>query len=115
MVDECTIRRLAGKVTDPDTGASVPSYDVLYTGKCKVQNAMAQAARTDAGEDYLLLLRLEVHLPMSVAGLKAGDEIVITAAAHDSDLPGRIFRIHDLAHKTYATARRVGVLEKTGS
>jgi hypothetical protein len=115
MQDECTIRRTTGRTTDPDTGASVPTYDVLYTGKCRVQASLAQAARADAGEDYLLLLRLEVHLPMSVTGLKAGDEIVITDAAYDPDLPGRVFRIHDLAHKTHATARRVGVIEKTGS
>jgi hypothetical protein len=115
MVDACAIRRRTGSVTDRDTGASTPTYAALYSGPCKVQNSRAEAGRSDVGEDYLLLLRLEVHLPMSVTGLQAGDEIVITAAAHDADLPGRVFRIHDLAHKTFATARRVGVIEKTGS
>lgn len=115
MVDTCTVRRRTGSTTDRDTGASTPSYTTLYTGPCKVQNSRAEAGRADVGEDYLLLLRLEVHLPAAVTGLQAGDEIVITSAAIDADLPGRVFRIHDLAHKTWATARRVGVIEKTGS
>jgi hypothetical protein len=115
MVDACVIRRRTGSATDPDTGASTPTYSTLYAGVCKIQNSHAEAGRTDVGEDYLLLLRLEVHLPIAVIGLQVGDEITVTAAAYDADLPGRVFRIHDLAHKTFATARRVGALEKTGS
>lgn len=115
MEDACVVRRRTGTVTDPDTGTSVPAYAVLYTGKCRVQNALAQAGQVTAGQDYLLLLRIEVHLPISVTGLKAGDEITITAAAYDPDLPGRVFTVRDLMHKTHATARRVGAIEKTGS
>lgn len=115
MVDACVIRRRTGAVTDPDTGASAPTYTTLYTGPCRVQSALAQAARADPGEDFVLLLRLELHVPMSVVGLQVGDEATITAAAHDPDLAGRVFRIRDLAHKTHSTARRVGVIEKTAS
>ncbi len=46
---------------------------------------------------------------------QVGDEIEITASVHDADLLGRVFRIHDLAHKTHATARRVQCVERTGS
>lgn len=115
MVDECVVRRRVGATTDPDTGASTPTYADVYVGKCRLQTSRAEAGRTEAGEDFLLLLRLELHLPMSVTGLQVGDEATVTAAAHDPDLPGRTFRIHDLMHKTHATARRVGVIEKTGS
>jgi hypothetical protein len=115
MCDTCTVRRRTGSATDRDTGASTPTYSTLYAGMCKVQGTQAEAGRTDAGEDYLLLLRMEVHLPVAVTGLQVGDEITITAAPHDADLTGRVFRVHDLAHKSWATARRVGVIEKTGS
>lgn len=115
MVDACTIARIGTRVTDTTTGAVTTPRTTLYTGQCRVQQQKADAQREDAGEDHLLLLRIEVQLPMSVTGLKVGDEITITASAHDADLVGRVFRVHDLAHKTHATTRRVQCLEKTGS
>jgi hypothetical protein len=115
MVDACTITRVGTRVTDTTTGEVTEPVSTLYTGQCRVQQAQAQATEETVGEDHLLLLRLEVQLPMSVTGLEVGDLITITASAHDPDLPGRVFRIHDLAHKTHATARRVQCVEKTGS
>lgn len=114
MRDACTIRRAFGGTTDPDTGYPTATYSALYAGQCRVQQHQASADRQDIGEDQLLLLRLEVQLPMTVVGLQVGDEITITASA-DPDLPGRVFRIHDLAHKTDATSRRVQCTERTGS
>lgn len=113
MVDACSIRRRTGESTDDD-GNVVPTYgEPLYSGKCRIQQPNAQAAQADVGEDYLLLLRIEVQLPMSVTGLEVGDEITVTASRHDPDLPGRVFVVRDLAHKSHATARRVGVTERT--
>lgn len=115
MVDACTITRVTGRTTDPDTGEVTDTRSTLYTGACRVQQAQASAQREDVGQDHLLLLRLEVQLPMSVVGLQVGDEVTITASEADEDLPGRVFLVHDLAHKTEATARRVQCLERTGS
>ncbi len=118
MVDACTIRRrnAPGDVTDPDTGQITQAYvsPDPYTGKCRVQQQQAQAQQQDAGEDYTLLLRLEVQLPVvGSEGLQVGDEVTITAAAHDADLVGRVFLIRDLFHKTDASSRRVSVTERT--
>lgn len=115
MVDTCTVRRRTGETTDPATGVVTPAYlsPNPYTGRCRVQQAQAQAQQYDAGQDYLLLLRLEIQLPMSVVGLQVGDEITITTSVNDADLVGRIFLVHDLAHKTDATARRVQCTERT--
>lgn len=114
MVDTCTIRRRTGETTD-EYGQISPTYgDPLYTGRCRVQQAGAQAGAQQPGEAYVLLLRLEVQLPMSVVGLEVGDEITVTASAHDPDLVDRTFLVRDLAHKTHATARRVQVTEQTG-
>lgn len=113
MVDACTIRRRTGTTTDDD-GNVVPTYGPdLYSGKCRIQQPNAQATQADVGEDHLLLLRIEVQLPMSVTGIEVGDEITVTASAHDPDLVGRVFLVRDLAHKTHATSRRVGVTERT--
>lgn len=115
MVDACTIRRAAAGTTDPDTGVPSPTYTALYAGKCRIQQSVVQAQQHDVAEDYQLLLRLEVQLPMAVTGLLVGDEVTVTASVHDADLVGRVFRVRDLAHKTHATARRVQVVERTGS
>lgn len=117
MVDACTIRRASGSgTTDPVTGVGTQAYTDLYAGPCRIQQHQATADRQDIGEDSLMLLRLEVQLPVAgTEGLKVGDEITMTSAANDADLVGRVFRIHDLSHKTEATARRVQCIERTGS
>lgn len=116
--DTCVIRRPTGETTDPDSGDVVKSYldPDPYTGqKCRVQQSIAQADRHDVGENFELQLRLTVQLPMAVVGLEVGDEITVTAvgAGSDPDLVGRTFLVRDLFHKTEATARRVGVTERT--
>jgi hypothetical protein len=113
MVDACTVTRAGMPVTDAN-GDVTSTPTTVYTGKCRVQQHQATADEKDIGEDNLLLLRVEVQLPMSVTGLEVGDVITMTASANDPDLPGRAFRIHDLAHKTEATARRVQCVEVTG-
>lgn len=113
MVDECTIRRRTGETTDPDSGVITPTYDTVYEGRCRVQQPAAQATEESPGEQHALMLRLEVHLPMNVTGIEADDEVTITASVHDPDLPGRVFVVRDLAHKSHATARRLGVQERT--
>jgi len=114
MVDTCTIRRATGETTGPG-GVVTPTYTVIYSGKCEVQQSAmgASASPQDAGEAYALMLNLTVKLPMSLTGLRTEDEITIDTSALDPDLPGRVFLIRDLAHKTHATARRVGVVERT--
>lgn len=117
MQDTCIIRRPdAGGTTDPVTGFPSQTYTALYTGPCRVQQHQATADRQDVGEDNLLLLRVEIQLPVvGTEGLEVWDQVEITAATNDADLVTRVFLIHDLAHKTDATARRVECTERTGS
>lgn len=112
MVDTCTIRRVTGETTDVD-GVITPTYLALYSGVCRVQQKQPYAERKDAGEAYLLALRLEVQLPMTVTGLEPDDELTIVTSLMDADLPGRVFVVRDLAHKTEASSRRVQCQEIT--
>jgi hypothetical protein len=113
MNDACTIRRRTGDGPAAADGSVSPTYTTLYTGQCRVQQVTTEPTAADAGEDRQLLIRLTVQLPISVTGLEAADEITITAAAHDADLVGRTFLINGLHHKSNATSRRVGVIERT--
>lgn len=112
MVDTCTIRRVTGEATDAD-GVITPTYTALYSGACRVQQQQPYAERKDAGQAFLLALRLEVQLPMTVTGLEPDDELTIVTSLMDPDLPGRVFKIRDLAHKTDASSRRVQCQEIT--
>lgn len=115
MVDTCTIRRKTGQTTDPDTGITTPTLSTIYTGQCRVQIRGRGVTRPeeDVGEAYLLLLQVELQLPMTAVGLEVRDEATIDSSESDPDLVDRVFSVRDLAHKTDATARRVGCMEVT--
>lgn len=114
MVDTCAITRVTGHTTDPDTGVQTPTVADIYTGACRIQQHVPGGARpADVGEAYQLLLRLEVQLPVTVTGVAVSDTVTITAAAHDTDLVDRVFRVRELMHKTHPSARRIGVEELT--
>ncbi len=114
MVDTCVIKRVIGETTDSFSGVITPTYETLYTGKCRVQHGEAQAREeSSVGQAYLLMLILHLQLPMSVTGLQVDDQVTITASVHDPDLAGRTLCIRDLFHKSHATSRRVSVQERT--
>lgn len=114
MVDAVSVSRGGGGTVDDLTGAVTGGGTSIYTGKAKIQQATAMGQRVDAGEVSTVLLRLEVHLPVvGSEGVARGDVVTVTAAAHDAALVGRTFIVHDLAFKTFATARRLGVEEAT--
>jgi hypothetical protein len=114
MVDTCSIRRKTDETTDPDSGDITRTWLALYAGRCRVQQPQALARPHDVGEDFLLVARLEIQLPVAAtAGLLVRDEVTITAAVRDPDLVGRVFLVHELPRKTDASARRVSVIERT--
>lgn len=114
MTDACVVRRKTGTVTDPVTGKITPTYTTVYTGKCRIQQATANPGDTTAGDAELLMVPRVLSLPVaSSLGLRAGDEVEMTASAHDPDLPGRRFVVRGEFAKSHATARRLGIEEVT--
>lgn len=114
MADQCQIRRVVSETTDPASGVITPTYTTIYAGPCRLQHGEAQAReQTNVGQQYLLMLVLELQLPMSVTGLQVDDQVTVTASALDADLVGRVFAIRDLFHKTHATSRRLRIQERT--
>jgi hypothetical protein len=117
MGDACTIRREnTSDTTDPVTGVGTRTYTTIYTGKCRVQQQAAIARPHDVGENEVWLVRFDLQLPVATsAGLRVGDQVTITASVNDPDLIGRVFAVNELAHKSEATSRRVGIIEETAS
>lgn len=114
MLDTCTITEDTASVTDQDTGVQTITTETIYSGPCRVQQRVPGGARpADVGEAFQLMLRLEVQVPMSATGFKPGQKVTIDSSVNDADLTGRVLRIRELAHKTEATARRLGVEEVT--
>jgi uncharacterized protein YwlG (UPF0340 family) len=112
MVDTCVIKRRTGQTTGAG-GVITPTFTTLYTGKCRVQVKTAARQGGDIGQAYVVVEEREVQLPMTVTGLREGDQITITAAALDPDLVGRAYVVHDVVAKTQLTSRRATVLEVT--
>ena len=116
MIDACTITRVTGSSTDPQTGVVTPTLSTIYTGACLFQHPPQPGLATSAvvGEAQLYQLPMAVHVPVTVTGVQVGDIVTATASVLDADLVGRKFWLRELAHKTYMTARRLGIEEVTG-
>lgn len=117
MVDACTIGRPSlTHTTDPTTGAVSYPTTPLYSGKCRVQ--MMTGVRGDnldlAGERAWVVQSAIISIPASVSGIRVGDMIHITASQMDPDLLERTYRVQDVTHKSFLTARRLICQEVTG-
>jgi hypothetical protein len=116
MTDQCVIKRVTGRSTDPNTGVVTTTTTTLYTGKCRIQAwsrlGVPAAVPEVVGAQYERLLRIELQLPIvGTEGLQDGDVLTITSAAHDADLVGRTLVVHDPSIKSEATSRRCGAIE----
>jgi hypothetical protein len=116
MRDEVTITRATGSASfDENTGretAGTPT--TVYTGPCRVQRRNVAEQTPEAGERTVTVQDVELHVPVTATGIDVGDLATINSAALDPELVGRRFRVVGLAHKTFATARRLRCEEVTG-
>jgi hypothetical protein len=115
MTDACTITRTS-QVTNLQTGVVTNTTTTIYTGRCKFQQLVTGglARPVSVGEAEVWQLPLHVHVPMTVTGVRVGDIVTASASVLDPDLVGRTFWVRELFHKSYATARRLGLEEVTG-
>jgi len=112
MLDACTVQRPGTPVTDPDGAVSTPLAEV-YTGRCKVQQTISQASNPSAGGHQFTVQDSRVDFPVMAGPLAVDDVVTMTASVLDPQLVGRVFRVTELFHKSYATAQRTRVSEIT--
>jgi hypothetical protein len=116
MQDAVTIKRTTGSSTDPDTGVVTPTQSTLYTGKAKIQirQQAASATPTSIGEAEVFIGQVEVHVPITVTGIRPDDLVTVTASVLDADLVGKTYRVRGIADKSFLTARRLAVIGVSG-
>lgn len=113
MVDTCAITIAGSKVWDEDNGKWTTGEDEIYNGKCRVQSTLTNENNPNAGERNWTVQSDSLQLPMSVTGIPIGAKVTALTSEFDPDLPGRVFLVAALAHKTHMTARRYRVEEIT--
>ena len=116
MQDACTVTRITGQSTNTQTGAVTNTTSTVYSGRCKIQQVVTGglARPASVGEAQVWQLPLHAHLPMTAVGVQVGDIVTVAASVLDADLVGRTFWVRELFHKSYATARRLGLEEVAG-
>jgi hypothetical protein len=115
MVDTCVIRRTTSESTDRLTGHTLAITSVVYNGRCRIQQRVVPNQETELADAEVVVVARDLQLPVATSvGVRAGDEVEMTACVHDEDLVGRRFRIRGEHTKTHATARRLAVEEVTG-
>jgi hypothetical protein len=114
MQDTCTITRVTGETTDPETGRVIPTTVGVYSGKCRLQQRALISRSVDVGEAYVYQVPYELHIPMDVTGVQIQDVVQVDSSALDQDLVGRSWWLKGLAGGTQKTARRFSVEEVVG-
>lgn len=112
MTDSCRVERAASKpTTDPVTGRVARSSSEVYTGKCRLQQSLAQAATKEAGEHVFTEQGIRWDTPVGSGPFKVGDMVIMTSSELDSQLVGNVYRVEELFNKSQATAQRCRVVE----
>lgn len=113
MVDTCRIERPGEVVTDPETGAVTPSYTLVYEGRCKVQQTMAQSRSAEAGGAVFTVLDTRLDIPIGAGPVAPGDRASMLTGVYNPALVGNVYRITEPFEKSIQTAQRLRVEELT--
>lgn len=111
MLDECIVHRQGDLVTDMETGAVTRSRTVVYEGKCKLQQTLAQSRTSVGGEHEFTVQDIRWDTPVGSGPFRVDDLVTMTAAELDGQLVGREYRVAGRFNKSAATAQRIRVEE----
>lgn len=117
MIDACSIVRVTGTTTDADGNVTETTSTVVYSGPCRVQEPGGYARDITTAPDQPQLAPhriLQLPVTSTTGDVDVGDRVTITASVNDPGLVGVVMQVRDLAAKSEATARRLGVEQVTG-
>lgn len=115
MQDTCTVSRRSGS-TKVD-GLDAPAFAQMFTSPCKVagrsQGGDVSPRTVTVGGVERVVIQGGVHLPVTAEAVREGDRIEVTeiGSATDPALLGSTWEVVGFAGKSWATARRLDVVE----
>lgn len=113
MLDTGTVTRTTGSTTDPETGVVTPTTATIYTGKCRIRQAVIMDRPLQAGGAQRYIQHSILSVPITAARLFTDDLFTLTASALTPTLVGRTWRVRALGGDTNATAARYEIAEIT--
>lgn len=109
MTDTCLVTRAgADPVLNEDTGnyeAADPA--TVYAGKCRVRSPQSQAMTRSGGEQYQIINRVAVWLPVGGSGFTTGDLVTITASPFNPQLSGARYVVRSVDDQSHASSLRL--------
>lgn len=116
MTDTCTIVRITGTTTDPDTGQVTETTTPVYSGPCRLQERGGYPRDISVAPDQpQLAANRELQLPVSTSGnVRAGDRATMDSSLNDPAAVGRRMWLRGQPTKSEATSRRFTVEEIAG-
>ena len=118
MLDQCTVYYKTGETTqDETTGKQLPVMAVRFVSKCKVQSRSrlgdSFVSSRQGGGREIVHVDIDIHLPVSAPAVSSDDQLVMTGIGplSDTHLLNRRFRLVAATTKSYASSRRMPMLE----
>jgi hypothetical protein len=113
MLDTCTVTRLTGSSTDPETGIVTPTTSAIYTGRCRIRQAVVMDRPLTSGEAQRYIQHSILSVPTTAALLLTDDLVTVTASALTPVLVGRLWHVRALSGDTNSSASRYELAEVT--
>lgn len=114
LTDRCTIRRKTGIASTGSDGVETPTWTVVYSGPCRLQEQGRGGRRQESGEASFVVMHPELQLPVATSvGVRRGDIVTIDSCANDADAVGRKLAIRDEVSKSESSSRRMTCEEAT--
>jgi hypothetical protein len=113
MLDTCAVTRPGAPTTDPDTGVVTPTTTTIYTGKCRIRQAVVMDRPLESGQAQRYVQHSILSVPIASPVLLTDDIVTFTASALTANLVGRTWHVRGVSGDTDATAARYEVIEVT--
>lgn len=98
--------------TDPATGNPVrTATETRYSGKARIRYASRDVQNADVPGQPVSVQDPYLSVPVGTPAFRVGDEVVVTAAKHDSALVGRTYVVQGRSAAGQVTASRYPLTE----